>query len=272
MGSVEEANDKKMEILEAIEDNYGGVTIDMMKEEEPMDSLKFHTMLRTSISHWRTTGKKGVWIKLPIELAHLVEAAVKEGFWYHHAEPKYLMLVYWIPHEIPHTLPSNASHRVGIGALVLDHHGQVLVVKENSGKNTGNWKLPTGVVEEGEDICTAAVREVQEETGIETEFVELLAFRQSHKSFFGKSDLFFICMLKPLNFTIHKQDAEIEEAKWMAIEEYASQVKVNQSELSKIIANICVAKKEKEYSGFSALLTTTGLSAKKCYLYSTINI
>ncbi|KAG5596524.1 hypothetical protein H5410_037756, partial [Solanum commersonii] len=189
MDSFEEASiDIKMEIFEAIEDNYGGVIVNM-KKEELMDFLKFHTMLKASISHWRLKGKKGVWIKLPIELAHLVNAAVKEGFWYHHAEATYLMLVYWIPHEIPHTFPAYASHRIGIGAFVLNQDGQ------------------------GEDICMAAVREVQEETGIETEFVELLAFRQSHKSFFGKSDLFFICMLKPLNFTINKQDVEIEEAK-----------------------------------------------------------
>ncbi|XP_016463910.1 nudix hydrolase 2-like [Nicotiana tabacum] len=257
-----------MEIFEATEDNYGGVTVNM-KKEEPMDSHKFHTMLVASISYWRQKGKKGVWIKLPIELAHLVEAAVKEGFWYHHAEATYLMLVYWIP-ETPHTLPANASHRVGIGALVLNNNGQMLVVKEKSGKSTGIWKLPTGVVEEGEDICVAAIREVQEETGIETDFIEILTFRQSHKSFFGKSDLFFICMLKPLNFTIHKQNAEIEEAQWMAIEEYAAQPKLNQSELSKNIAKICLAKKDNEYTGFSALLTTTGLSAKKCYLYSNI--
>ncbi|KAK4369298.1 hypothetical protein RND71_013090 [Anisodus tanguticus] len=264
-----EAIDINMEILEAIEDNYGGVTVNM-KKEDPMDSNKFHTMLRTSISQWRLEGKKGVWIKLPIELAHLVDAAVKEGFWYHHAEATYLMLVYWIPREIPHTIPANASHRVGIGAFVLNNDGQVLVVKEKYGKNTGTWKLPTGVVDEGEDICTAAVREVQEETGLETEFVELLAFRQSHKSFFGKSDLFFICMLKPLNFTIHKQDSEIEDAKWMPIEEYAGQPKLNQSELSKTIAKICVAKKEKQYTGFSALPTTTGHSSKKSYIYSNI--
>ncbi|XP_060190209.1 nudix hydrolase 10-like isoform X2 [Lycium barbarum] len=245
MGSIGEAIDIKMEIFEANEDNYGGVTVNMQKEE-PMDSHTFHTMLRASLSHWRLKGKKGVWIKLPIELAHLVDAAVKEGFWYHHAEATYLMLVYWIPHETPHTLPANASHRVGIGAFVLNDDGQ------------------------GEDICTAAVREVQEETGIETEFVELLAFRQSHKSFFGKSDLFFICMLKPLNFTIHKQDSEIEEAKWMPIEEYAAQPKLNQSELSKTIAKICVAKKQKQYTGFSALPTTTGHSSKKSYIYSNI--
>ncbi|WJX50966.1 Nucleoside diphosphate-linked moiety X motif 6 [Trifolium repens] len=44
----------------------------------------------------------------------------------------------------------------------------VLVVQEISGKfgGTGVWKMPTGVVDEGEDICDAAIREVKEETGV----------------------------------------------------------------------------------------------------------
>lgn len=37
--------------------------------------------------------------------------------------------------------------------------------------------------------------------------------RQSHKSFFQKSDLFFVCMLKPLSTDIKKQEAEIADAK-----------------------------------------------------------
>lgn len=36
--------------------------------------------------------------------------------------------------------------------------------------------------------------------------------RQSHKSFFEKSDLFFLCMLRPLSFDIQKQELEIEAA------------------------------------------------------------
>lgn len=39
-----------------------------------------------------------------------------------------------------------------------------------------------------------------------------LEFRQTHKSFFEKSDLFFICMLHPLSFDIQKQELEIEAA------------------------------------------------------------
>lgn len=51
---------------------------------------------------------------------------MQEGFWYHHAEATYLMLVYWIP-QTPHTIPSNASHRVGIGALVINDNGEVCI-------------------------------------------------------------------------------------------------------------------------------------------------
>ncbi|XP_057250065.1 uncharacterized protein LOC130591152 [Beta vulgaris subsp. vulgaris] len=49
---------------------------------------------------------------------------VKEGFWYHHAEPNYLMLVYWIPESIS-TIPANATHRVGVGAIVLTENREV---------------------------------------------------------------------------------------------------------------------------------------------------
>jgi hypothetical protein len=38
-------------------------------------------------------------------------------------------------------------------------------------------------------------------------------YRQAHKSFFEKSDLFFVCMMRPLSFDIQKQDLEIEAAK-----------------------------------------------------------
>lgn len=154
-------------ILTGKEDDHGGVIVDMTTE--PLDPSLFLSLLRASISQWRQLGKKGIWIKLPIELVNLVEPAVKEGFYFHHAEAKYLMLVHWLP-DTANTIPANASHRVGIGAFVINEKNEILVVQEKSGKfrGTGVWKVPTGVVEEGEDICDAAVREVKEETGIDT--------------------------------------------------------------------------------------------------------
>ncbi|KAK4781436.1 hypothetical protein SAY86_015538 [Trapa natans] len=201
---------QQIQVLDAIEDSHGGVIVEM---NETMDSDSFSTLLQDSLSVWRRLGKRGVWIKLPIENANLIVTAVEAGFRYHHAEPNYLMLVCWLPRTTD-TLPANASHRVSIGAFVMNDKRELLVVQENSGKFKGKglWKLPTGVANEGEDIHLAAIREVKEETGIDTEFVEILAIRQIHDSFFTKSDLFFVCLLQPRSSYIQKQHLEIEAA------------------------------------------------------------
>ncbi|KAH1055559.1 hypothetical protein J1N35_033624 [Gossypium stocksii] len=256
-------------LLDAINDRYGGVIVEVT---QPMDSALFASVLSASMAKWRQQGKRGVWIKLPIQHVNLVEAAVKEGFWYHHAEPNYLMLVHWLP-QGAQTLPANASHRVGIGAFVMNKNREVLVVQESIGRlrGTGVWKFPTGVVNEGEDLCAAAVREVKEETAIDTKFVQVLAFRQSHKVFFEKSDIFFLCLLEPLSFEIQKQESEIEAAKWMPIEEYAAQPFVQKYELLKCSVDICFAKKNGNYSGFSPVLTSSAFSNEKSYMYFNIH-
>lgn len=230
-------------------DNYNGIIVEL---EQPMEPEAFRSALRASMAQWRHQGKKGIWLKLPIRLVNLVEIAVQEGFWYHHAEPSYLMLVNWIP-ESTCTLPANASHRVGVGAIVVNDKRQILAVQENSGafRGTGIWKIPTGVVDEGEDIWKAAVREVKEETGVDAEFIEILGFRQAHRSFFNKSDLFFLCFLRPLSVDIHKQDREIQDAQWMPLDEFAAQPIAQKPSLFKYIVGLCIAKFDKDYAGFS---------------------
>ncbi|XP_050381714.1 nudix hydrolase 2-like [Argentina anserina] len=264
-GLMPEGGVEQIELLRALDDIHGGVVIDM--NDQHMDPEVFASLLQASLSEWRRKGKKGVWIKIPIELSDLVHAAVKEGFTYHHAESDYLMLKQWLPETVD-TLPANASHRVGIGAFIMNNKREMLVVQEINGrfKDTGIWKMPTGTVNEGEDICSAAVREVKEETGIETEFVEILAFRQSHKSFFRKSDLFFVCMLKPQTFDIQEQNQEIAAAQWMPFEDYAAQAFVKQNKLFDHVAEICLAKTDKQYTGFTPLAKTTS-SGKASYLY-----
>ncbi|KAK7245999.1 hypothetical protein RIF29_40856 [Crotalaria pallida] len=256
---------QQVKLLTSTNDKHGGVIVEM---DQPIDSTTFVSILRASISHWKQLGKKGVWIKVPIHLVSVVEALVKEGFWYHHAEPKYLMLVYWIP-ETPNTIPTNATHRVGVGAFVMNEKQEVLVVQENSGffQGTGVWKFPTGVVDQGEDICAAAVREVKEETGVDSEFLEVLAFRQSHNSFFEKSDLFFVCMLRPLSSDIRMQKLEIEAAQWMPFEEYAAQPFAQKHELLKYINDICLAKIDGRYSGYAPVPTSSNFSVHQSYLY-----
>ncbi|XP_040946548.1 nudix hydrolase 8 isoform X9 [Gossypium hirsutum] len=91
----------------------------------------------------------------------------------------------------------------------------------------GIWlKLPVEksdlvpVAVKSEEIYAGAVREVKEETGIDTEFLEVVAFRHVHNVAFEKSDLFFICMLKPLSTRIIVDVHEIQAAKWMPLIEF----------------------------------------------------
>ncbi|XP_059439553.1 nudix hydrolase 2 [Corylus avellana] len=264
---VSESEWQSVKLLTAVEDPFGGLTVEMA--DQPMDAAVFATKLRASISCWRLQGKKGVWMKIPIEQSSLVDVAVKEGFSYHHAEPQYLMLIYWLP-QGTHSLPGNATHRVGIAAFVMNDRRELLVVQEKLGffRGKGIWKLPTGVVDEGEDIFAAAEREVKEETGIDAEFVEVLAFRQSLKAFFQKSDLCFVCMLRPLSFDIKIQESEIDAARWMPFEEYVAQPFIQKDELMNNVADICLGKIERKYSGFTLMRSTSSISGKERGLYS----
>ncbi|KAI4995805.1 hypothetical protein ZWY2020_037893 [Hordeum vulgare] len=184
---------------------------------------------------------------------HYFRIVPQEGLWYHHKEEPNLMLAYWLPNT-PHTLPINATHHVGVGAFVMNEKREVLVVQEKNDvlKGLGMWKFPTRVVERvknsdldlkrWEDINIGVVREVKEETGVDAKFVEVVAFRQSHKAYFEKLDLFFVCILRPLSVDITKQESEIEDAQWMPVEEFAAQPFVQKYELVKYILEVGLAK------------------------------
>ena len=49
------------------------------------------------------------------------------------------------------------------GGVVLNIHGEVLVVNQTEGNS---WSLPKGHIEEGEDTEEAARREIREESGV----------------------------------------------------------------------------------------------------------
>lgn len=53
----------------------------------------------------------------------------------------------------------------------------------------------------------------------------------------------------------------------MAIEEYAAQPFIKKHEMFYKIAEICIAKKEDKYNGFSKVLMTSAFSTKRNYLY-----
>jgi 8-oxo-dGTP diphosphatase len=62
---------------------------------------------------------------------------------------------------------------VGVGAIIIESD-QVLLVKRAHPPIEGQWSIPGGVLEVGETVREAAVREAVEETGLMVEAGELL--------------------------------------------------------------------------------------------------
>ncbi len=65
------------------------------------------------------------------------------------------------------------SPLVGVGAIII-RSGQVLLIRRGQAPLLGEWSVPGGVLECGETLRQAAVREAREETGLQVEAGELL--------------------------------------------------------------------------------------------------
>ncbi|RVW96239.1 Nudix hydrolase 8 [Vitis vinifera] len=185
-------------------------------------------------------GKRGIWLKILLEQADLVPIAIQEGFNFHHAEPGYVMLTYWLPNE-PCLLPASPSHQIGIGGFVMNHKREVLVVKEKCPCScSGVWKLPTGYINKSEEIFSGAVREVKEETGIDT-----ISWK----------------------WLLSVDEKEIQAAKWMPLDEFVSQPFYKEDHMSRKVIDICISKYDNRYNGFIAHQMTSKLDRKLSYLY-----
>jgi len=62
---------------------------------------------------------------------------------------------------------------VGVGAIIIEEN-RVVLVKRGHAPLAGEWSIPGGVLEVGETLREAAVREAFEETGLKVEPAELL--------------------------------------------------------------------------------------------------
>jgi len=185
----------------------------------PENAAEFTSRLADTIERLRNDEIKVIWLSIPIESSSLIPVAVEAGFIYHHAGSEYLELTLALAAGA--YIPPYATHYAGAGGVVIDDDQNLLVIVEKyRGNYKRHYKLPGGTLNKGEHISDAVCREVLEETGIKTEFQFLASLRHWHGYRYGKSDIYFVCRLKPLSSEITIDPGEIEEALWMPVAEY----------------------------------------------------
>ena len=197
---------------------YNAVAIEVDKIPSPGT---FKHDLGESLGAWKSQGKSCAWLTTTPAHAHLQSVAAEHGFVYHHAEGATAAMIKWLRDD-PCAVPPFATHNIGVGGFVLNERGEVLVIKEQRSV-MNEWKLPGGLANLGEEFGQAAIREVQEETGIKSSFVSIVSFRHQHRLAFGRSDIYVICRLRPESDKITIDEKEIAACKWMPLGDYIGQ-------------------------------------------------
>jgi mutator protein MutT len=112
---------------------------------------------------------------------------------------------------------------VGIGAIIIENR-RVLLIKRGQPPLMGEWSIPGGMLELGETVHQAAIREAQEETGLRVEPGELLGvFDRVIRD--EKNQVRYHYVL--IDFLCHRIAGEVQaagdadEARWFTKEEVA---------------------------------------------------
>ena len=106
-------------------------------------------------------------------------------------------------------MPNQTTHYVGVGGLVLNDEGKVLLIEEyRSQFDKTFWKIPGGMVDPGEKLGEACAREVLEETGIEAEVEGIIGIKEMLGYSFGRADLYVCFLLRAKGGELKPQESE----------------------------------------------------------------
>jgi 8-oxo-dGTP diphosphatase len=110
---------------------------------------------------------------------------------------------------------------VGAGALILEN-GKLLLIRRGAKPGQGRWSIPGGLVELGELVQNAVVREVKEECGLDIEVERLIdVFDSITRDEKGRVQYQFVVVnfLAKIKGGILKNADDVLEARWTSLNE-----------------------------------------------------
>jgi 8-oxo-dGTP diphosphatase len=113
---------------------------------------------------------------------------------------------------------------VGVGAVIIDGE-RALLVKRGGEPLKGQWSIPGGLVEVGESLRDAVIREAREETGLDVEPGKVVeVFERIHRDTNGKTEYHYVL----IDYLCRKVSGEARagsdaaELRWVRLSELAS--------------------------------------------------
>ena len=113
------------------------------------------------------------------------------------------------------------SKLLPVAVAILIHENKVLLLKRNKEPYKNLWSIPAGKVEFGEHVSDAALRELEEETGVKAKFIEHIGFVSEH--LIENSEVTFQMMLHLCHVQAENHDlieSEEGELRWFNLDTF----------------------------------------------------
>ncbi|MCX8150983.1 MAG: NUDIX hydrolase [Candidatus Bathyarchaeota archaeon] len=110
---------------------------------------------------------------------------------------------------------------VGVGIIILQD-GKLLLAKRGNEPAKGKWSIPGGVVELGENLEGAVIREAKEETGLDVEMPRLIdVVDQVDLDESGRVKYHFVIVdyVLQIKSGVPKAASDVEELRWVPLSE-----------------------------------------------------
>jgi ADP-ribose pyrophosphatase YjhB (NUDIX family) len=109
---------------------------------------------------------------------------------------------------------------VGVGGVVV-HRQRALLIRRGCEPLKGQWSIPGGMLELGEELADGVRRELQEETGLEAEPLEIVAAfdritREGKRVKYHYIIVDYVCRLKRGRL---KPSSDVVDARWVRRED-----------------------------------------------------
>ena len=204
-------------MLTTQEDLYNGLIID--PKSTKISNQEFLISLEELIANAKKKKKNLLWLDLTVKQAQHIATALELGFKFHNCESTRTMLTYQV--KVDAYIPVPPTHTMGVGAVVINDANEILLVRDKIHMSSSIYKIPGGMLEEGNSLQEGVQREVWEETGIKTKFIKMISLLNAHPFMFNKSNMYLVFKLEPLTLEINIIDTEeIEKAFWMPLDDF----------------------------------------------------